>query len=95
MSRACASPKRARSGDFGLGCVDHLGGEVVIVDGEAIECTLDGPPLAMDDDDILRLRSCANFLRSRESAWASSTSRASAIFVEGALLSRNLFHALC
>ena len=44
----------ARSiGDFGLGCVDHLGGEVVIVDGEAIECTLDGPPLAMDDDDIL------------------------------------------
>ncbi len=44
----------ARSiGDFGLGCVDHLGGEVVIVDGEAIECTLDGPPVAMDDDDIL------------------------------------------
>ena len=36
----------ARSiGDFGLGCVDHLGGEVVIVDGEAIECTLDGPPV--------------------------------------------------
>jgi acetolactate decarboxylase len=33
--------------------VDHLGGEVVIVDGEAIECTLDGPPVAMDDDDIL------------------------------------------
>jgi Alpha-acetolactate decarboxylase len=43
----------ARSiGDFGLGCVDHLGGEVVIVDDEAIEYTLDGPPLAMDDDDI-------------------------------------------
>ena len=44
----------ARSiGDFGLGCVDHLGGEVVIVDGETIECTLDGPPVAMEDDDIL------------------------------------------
>ena len=44
----------ARSiGDFGLGCVNHLGGEVVIVGGEAIECTLDGPPVAMDDDDIL------------------------------------------
>ena len=34
-------------GDFGLGCVDHLGGEVVILDGSAIECTLDGPPVAM------------------------------------------------
>jgi acetolactate decarboxylase len=38
------------SGDFGLGCVDHLGGEVVILDGEAIACTLDGPPVAMDED---------------------------------------------
>jgi hypothetical protein len=36
----------------GVGRV-HLGGEVVIVDGEAIECTLDGPPVAMADDDIL------------------------------------------
>ena len=44
----------ARSlGDFGLGCVDHLGGEVVIIDGTAIECTLDGPPVAMDDDEVL------------------------------------------
>ena len=40
-------------GDFGLGCVDHLGGEVVILDGTAIECTLDGPPVAMGGDEIL------------------------------------------
>ena len=50
----------ARSiGDFGLGCVDHLGGEVVIVDGAAIECTLDGPPIAMGDDGVCPSPSCA------------------------------------
>ncbi|HET8778537.1 MAG TPA: acetolactate decarboxylase [Agromyces sp.] len=32
VADACAT------GDFGLGCVDHLGGEVVILDGVAIEC---------------------------------------------------------
>jgi acetolactate decarboxylase len=47
VSEACAV------GDFGLGCVDHLGGEVVILDASAIECTLDGPPAVMRSDEIL------------------------------------------
>jgi alpha-acetolactate decarboxylase len=68
----------ARSiGDFGLGCVDHLGGEVLIVDGEAIECTLDVRRWRWTTTTSSRSRSCADFLTSRESAWASRTSRAS------------------
>lgn len=32
------------AGDFGIGCCEHLGGEVVILDGEVFECTVDAPP---------------------------------------------------
>jgi acetolactate decarboxylase len=85
----------ARSiGDFGLGCVDHLGGEVVIVDGEAIECTLDGPPLAMDDDDILPFAIVCRFPEVPRVGLGEQDFAGFAASVEGALTSRNLFHAV-
>ena len=31
-------------GDFGIGCCDHLGGEVIFLDGEVFECTVGEPP---------------------------------------------------
>ncbi|MFE6256587.1 acetolactate decarboxylase [Agromyces sp. NPDC057865] len=81
-------------GDFGLGCVDHLGGEVVILDGTAIECTLDGPPVAMGGDEILPFAIVCRFpdlpaadLRERDFAGFAAS-------VEGMLVSRNLFHAV-
>jgi acetolactate decarboxylase len=85
----------ARSiGDFGLGCVDHLGGEVVIVDGEAIECTLDGPPLAMDDDAILPFAIVCRFPEVPRVGLGEQDFAGFAASVEGALTSRNLFHAV-
>ena len=60
----------ARSiGDFGLGCVDHLGGEVVILDGAAIECTLStARPSPWATTRSCRSRSCAGSPTSRRSA---------------------------
>jgi acetolactate decarboxylase len=85
----------ARSiGDFGLGCVDHLGGEVVIVDGEAIECTLGGPPVAMDDDDILPFAIVCRFPDVPRVGLGEQDFAGFAASVEGALTSRNLFHAV-
>jgi acetolactate decarboxylase len=85
----------ARSiGDFGLGCVDHLGGEVVIVGGEAIECTLDGPPAAMDDDDILPFAIVCRFPDVPRVGLGEQDFAGFAASVEGLLTSRNLFHAV-
>jgi acetolactate decarboxylase len=85
----------ARSiGDFGLGCVDHLGGEVLIVDGEAIECTLDGPPVAMDDDDILPFAIVCRFPDVPRVGLGEQDFAGFAASVEAALTSRNLFHAV-
>jgi acetolactate decarboxylase len=85
----------ARSiGDFGLGCVDHLGGEVIIIDGDAIECTLDGPPVAMDDDDILPFAIVCRFPDVPRVGLGEQDFAGFAASVEGALTSRNLFHAV-
>lgn len=80
------------AGDTGVGCCEGLGGEVVILDGIPYECTADGPPRVMTDDeslpfvDVCRLGDAAEVavegldLADLESA------------VEDQLLSRNLFH---
>ncbi|TYL52893.1 acetolactate decarboxylase [Agromyces mariniharenae] len=89
-------------GDFGLGCVDHLGGEVVILDGTAIECTLDGPPVAMGGDEILPFAIVCRFpdvpaVRVGVGMGGGEGARDVASFaasVEGTLASRNLFHAV-
>jgi acetolactate decarboxylase len=85
----------ARSiGDFGLGCVDHLGGEVVIVEGAAIECTLDGPPVAMDDDDVLPFAIVCRFPDLPGVDVGQQDFAGFAASVERKLTSRNLFHAV-
>lgn len=85
----------ARSiGDFGLGCVDHLGGEVVILDGAVIECTLDGPPVAMDDDEILPFAIVCRFPDLAPVGVSEQDLAGFTASVEGALTSRNLFHAV-
>ncbi|GAA2041909.1 alpha-acetolactate decarboxylase [Agromyces tropicus] len=88
VSEACSV------GDFGLGCVDRLGGEVVIFDAQAIECTLDGPPAVMRDDERLPFAILCRFpdvpavgVRGRDMAGFAAS-------VDEALTSRNLFHAV-
>lgn len=85
----------ARSiGDFGLGCVDHLGGEVVILDGAVIECTLDGPPVVMDDDEILPFAIVCRFPDLAPVGVKDQDLAGFTASVEGELTSRNLFHAV-
>ena len=31
-------------GDVGIGCCDHLGGEVIVLGGQVFECTVGAPP---------------------------------------------------
>ncbi|MGW4928297.1 acetolactate decarboxylase [Agromyces sp. NPDC004153] len=81
-------------GDFGLGCVDHLGGEVVIFDGTAIECTLDGPPVAMGGDEILPFAIVCRFPDVPAVGVGAQDFTGFAASVEGMLASRNLFHAV-
>tara|TARA_R110002020_G_C16253223_1_gene769974 strand:+ start:469 stop:1194 length:726 start_codon:yes stop_codon:yes gene_type:complete len=83
-----------RAGDFGIGCCDRLGGEVVIVDGRAYECTVDGPPTQMAETDILPFVDVAPLpdvisTRVEMLDLAGLTAQ-----VEGVLLSRNLFHTV-
>lgn len=81
-------------GDFGLGCVDHLGGEVVILDGRAIECTLDGPPVAMAGDEVLPFAIVCRFPDVAAVGVGERDFAGFAASVEGMLASRNLFHAV-
>ncbi|MGW9182536.1 acetolactate decarboxylase [Agromyces sp. NPDC055661] len=81
-------------GDFGLGCVDHLGGEVVILDGSAIECTLDGPPVVMGGDEILPFAIVCRFPDMPAADLLERDFAGFAASVEGRLASRNLFHAV-
>lgn len=88
VSEACAV------GDFGLGCVDHLGGEVVILDASAIECTLDGPPAVMRSDEILPFAIICRFPDVPASEVHGRDFAGFAASVDDALTSRNLFHAV-
>ena len=81
-------------GDFGIGCCDRLGGEVVIVDGKAFECTVDGPPAAMTKAEPLPFVDIAEFAASESLAVSDLDLAGFTAAVEGRLLSRNLFHAV-
>lgn len=64
-------------GDFGLGCCDRLGGEVVLVDGELYECAPDGEVARMADDETLPFAmgcTCTSSPRTERAAGTSSTS---------------------
>ena len=88
-----------RLGDFGIGCCDHLGGEVLILDGEVFECTVGEAPDRMRDEQILPFVDVCRFPaapaqtmtgRAISGADLSAFTRE----VERELISRNLFHAV-
>ncbi|GAA1823669.1 acetolactate decarboxylase [Agromyces salentinus] len=83
-----------RLGDFGLGCVDHLGGEVVILDGAVVECTVDDAPASMLDDEVLPFAIACRFPVLAGTTVRDRDLTGFAASVEAGLVSRNLFHAV-
>jgi len=81
-------------GDLGLGCCDRLGGEVVILDGEAFECTPDGRVSRMTNEEILPFAVCCRFPAAASQPIADADLPLLAERIEGDLVSRNLFHAV-
>ncbi len=81
-------------GDFGLGCCDHLGGEVVILNGDAFECTSDGLVSRMRSEEILPFAVVCRFGGVEPQSIADADLTTFAERIEGALVSRNLFHAV-
>jgi acetolactate decarboxylase len=81
-------------GDFGIGCCDHLGGEVLILDGEVYECTVGEPPDRMRDEQILPFVDVCRFPAAAPVALAGEDLQAFTDRVEAELISRNLFHAV-
>lgn len=81
-------------GDLGIGCCEGLGGEVILVDGEAFECTADQAPRRMRPTETLPFvdlcfpgDSVPTPVRRVDFAGVTRT-------VEERLVSRNLFHAV-
>lgn len=81
-------------GDFGIGCCDHLGGEVLILDGEVFECTVGEAPDRMQDEQILPFVDVCRFPVASGAAIAAADLAAFTDRVERDLVSRNLFHAV-
>lgn len=81
-------------GDFGIGCVEHLGGEVVILDGDVYECTVDGPPTRMVSDEVLPFVNACRFHAGAPRRISRCDLTAFTECVEDGLVSRNLFHAV-
>lgn len=81
-------------GDFGLGCCDHLGGEVVILDGEAFECTPDGLVSTMSSDEILPFAMICRLGSVAAEPIVDADLPEFTERLEAALVSRNLFHAI-
>jgi acetolactate decarboxylase len=84
----------AALGDFGIGCCDHLGGEVVILDGEVFECTVAEPPTPMADEETLPFADICRFTPGPVRRVADADLAGLTAGVEDALASRNLFHAV-
>lgn len=81
-------------GGFGVGCCDALGGEVVILDGELFECTVDEPPQAMADAESLPFVDVCTPPDGPPERVRDLELGAFVAVVERALVSRNLFHAV-
>lgn len=83
-----------RHGDFGIGCCDRLGGEVVIVDGMAYACTVDGPPHRMTGEDVLPFADvCAEPSVTPVPTGPADLAILTSL-VEASTVSRNLFHSV-
>src|SRR5688500_3037363 len=80
--------------DIGHGFVDHLGREVVNLNREELACMLVRPPAALDDHDILPFAIVCRFPDVPRVGLGEQDFAGFAESVEGALTSRNLFHAV-
>ncbi|WP_322411991.1 acetolactate decarboxylase [Microbacterium invictum] len=83
-----------RHGDFGIGCCDRLGSEVVILEGRAFACTVDAPPHEMTGTDILPFADLC--LEPPVPAVPTGPVDLPGLtaLVENATVSRNLFHSV-
>lgn len=81
-------------GDFGIGCCESLGGEVIITEGDVFECTVDEPPARMTDGEILPFVIVCRFPSAAPEPIAGLGLAALTEHVERAMVSRNLFHAV-
>lgn len=83
-----------RWGDTGIGCCEGLGGEVLLLDGEAFECTVEAPPRRMKDDETLPFVDVCDFGDVAGEPLSNADLGALTAAVEERLVSRNLFHAV-
>lgn len=83
-----------RLGDFGIGCCDHLAGEVLVLDGEVFECTVGAEPDRMRDDQELPFVDVCRFPDVVGAEIGGLDLAAFSRRIEEALASRNLFHAV-
>ncbi|MDX2377979.1 acetolactate decarboxylase [Microbacterium sp. LRZ72] len=82
-------------GDFGIGCVDRLGGEVVMLDGVVYECNAGGVATPMPDDELLPFADACDLPHDLVARPVRGLGlHALTETVEAALASRNLFHAV-
>jgi len=89
-----AAADARRLGDFGIGCCDGLGGEVVLVDGDLLECTDEAEPRAMTDDESLPFFEVCRFPDTAAEPVGAADLAALTAVIEERLVSRNLFHAV-
>jgi acetolactate decarboxylase len=83
-----------RLGDFGIGCCDGLGGEVILLDGALLECTDEAAPREMADDESLPFFEACAFPDAAAEPIGAADLAALTAAVEERLVSRNLFHAV-
>lgn len=83
-----------RLGDFGIGCCEHLGGEVLILEGDVFECTVDEMPDRMQEHQVLPFVDVCHFDAIAGQPISHADLAAFTAGVENALVSRNLFHAV-
>lgn len=83
-----------RWGDTGVGCCEGLGGEVIILDGEAFECTADAAPRPMRDHEAVPFVDVCFFGENTAETLGPLDLDGVTLQVEDRLLSRNLFHAV-
>lgn len=81
-------------GNTGIGCCEGLGGEVVLIDGELLECTADGPPRLMDDDEVLPFVDVCTVATPPAVPLDRGDLAALRTVVDERLRSRNVFHAV-
>ncbi|WP_295838424.1 acetolactate decarboxylase [uncultured Microbacterium sp.] len=93
-SQGVSAAEARTFGDIGVGCCEGLGGEVVIVDGSIFECTADGPPRPMTDDETLPFVDVCALGDPVAEPVAAGDLAALRGEIERRLLSRNLFHAV-